>query len=125
MRSTRIIPLAALTLLALLGLSSLDAGRFGIPAAQAAGGCGPGFHRGPYGGCRPNVYGAPGAYGYRYGYRGGPVYGYRGGVRYGYRGGAVYRGGRVYGGRAVHGGRVGGYRGGYRGGGVRAGGFRR
>jgi hypothetical protein len=23
-------------------------------AANAAGGCGPGFHRGPYGGCRPN-----------------------------------------------------------------------
>jgi hypothetical protein len=26
----------------------------GISAADAAGGCGPGFHRGPYGGCRPN-----------------------------------------------------------------------
>lgn len=25
-----------------------------VGAAQAAGGCGPGFHRGPYGGCRPN-----------------------------------------------------------------------
>jgi hypothetical protein len=23
--------------------------------ADAAGGCGPGFHRGPYGGCRPNA----------------------------------------------------------------------
>ncbi|WP_454619612.1 GCG_CRPN prefix-to-repeats domain-containing protein [Bradyrhizobium cenepequi] len=23
-------------------------------SANAAGGCGPGFHRGPYGGCRPN-----------------------------------------------------------------------
>ena len=23
-----------------------------VPAAQAAQGCGPGFHRGPYGGCR-------------------------------------------------------------------------
>jgi hypothetical protein len=23
---------------------------------QVAGGCGPGFHRGPYGGCRPNRY---------------------------------------------------------------------
>ena len=23
-------------------------------AANAAGGCGPGFHRGPYGACRPN-----------------------------------------------------------------------
>ena len=26
----------------------------GFGAANAAGGCGPGFHRGPYGGCRPN-----------------------------------------------------------------------
>jgi hypothetical protein len=26
----------------------------GFSAAEAAGGCGPGFHRGPYGGCRPN-----------------------------------------------------------------------
>jgi hypothetical protein len=55
-----------------------------------AGGCGIGFHRGPYGGCRPN--GGYYAYGYRpyaYGYR--PyAYGYgfygrrcwwRGGVR--------------------------------------------
>jgi hypothetical protein len=25
-----------------------------VSAADAAGGCGPGFHRGPYGGCRPN-----------------------------------------------------------------------
>jgi hypothetical protein len=53
-----------------------------------AGGCGIGFHRGPYGGCRPN--GGYYAYGYRpyaYGYR---PYGYgfygrrcwwRGGVR--------------------------------------------
>ena len=24
------------------------------PVADAAGGCGPGFHRGPYGGCQPN-----------------------------------------------------------------------
>ena len=24
-------------------------------AANAAGGCGPGYHRGPYGGCRPNA----------------------------------------------------------------------
>jgi hypothetical protein len=30
-------------------------------AANAAGGCGPGWHRGPYGGCQPNraVYVAP------------------------------------------------------------------
>jgi len=26
----------------------------GFGAANAAQGCGPGFHRGPYGGCRPN-----------------------------------------------------------------------
>ena len=26
----------------------------GFSAADAAGGCGPGYHRGPYGGCRPN-----------------------------------------------------------------------
>jgi len=26
----------------------------GFGAANAAGGCGPGFHRGPYGGCRAN-----------------------------------------------------------------------
>ena len=26
----------------------------GFGSANAAGGCGPGFHRGPYGGCRPN-----------------------------------------------------------------------
>jgi hypothetical protein len=26
----------------------------GFSAANAAGGCGPGFHRGPYGECRPN-----------------------------------------------------------------------
>jgi hypothetical protein len=55
-----------------------------------AGGCGPGFHRGPYGGCRPNVVGYP-AIGYGGVYRGGAYYGrvYRGGV---YRRG-VYRGG--------------------------------
>jgi hypothetical protein len=26
----------------------------GLSSASAAGGCGPGWHRGPYGGCRPN-----------------------------------------------------------------------
>ncbi len=26
----------------------------GFGSANAEGGCGPGFHRGPYGGCRPN-----------------------------------------------------------------------
>jgi hypothetical protein len=39
------------TLFALVLVASTLAG-FG--AANAAGGCGPGFHRGPYGGCRPN-----------------------------------------------------------------------
>src|SRR5258708_38639062 len=36
----------------------------GFGAANAAGGCGPGMHRGPYGGCRVNggaLMGAPGA----------------------------------------------------------------
>jgi hypothetical protein len=35
-----------------------------VDGASAAGGCGPGFHRGPYGGCRPNrgpIVVAPGA----------------------------------------------------------------
>ena len=31
-----------------------------VAPADAAGGCGPGGHRGPYGGCRPN---GPGVYG--------------------------------------------------------------
>ncbi|APT33552.1 hypothetical protein MCBMB27_04261 [Methylobacterium phyllosphaerae] len=116
MKATRTISLAALTLAAMLGLPPIGSGGLGIAAAQAAGGCGPGFHRGPYGACRLNVSGAPGYYGPR----GGGVYGYRGGARYGYRGGAVYRGarvyrgGRVYGGRAVYGRRVGGFRGGFR-----------
>jgi len=39
------------TLFALVLLASTLAG---FSAANAAGGCGPGFHRGPYGGCRPN-----------------------------------------------------------------------
>jgi hypothetical protein len=69
-----------------------------------AGGCGPGFHRGPYGGCRPNIAGYP-AVGYGGVYRGGVYRGgvYRGGVYRGgvYRGGVyhrggVYRRGRVY-----------------------------
>jgi hypothetical protein len=57
-----------------------------------AGGCGIGFHRGPWGGCRPNGYYGyrPYAYGYRpyaygYGYRPYGFYGrrcwWRGGVR--------------------------------------------
>ncbi|MFE1598319.1 GCG_CRPN prefix-to-repeats domain-containing protein [Methylobacterium sp. ID0610] len=129
MTPLRLMLLAALTLGAWLGTGSLDQGRLGVATAQAAGGCGIGFHRGPYGGCRPNVYGgyygAPGYYGYRgggYGYRGGGVYGYRGGAVYG---GRAYRGGRVYGGRGVYGRRAGVYRGGgFRGGRAVAGGGR-
>jgi hypothetical protein len=84
-----------------------------------AGGCGIGFHRGPYGGCRPNGYygggvvvGAP-VYGY--GYHGG--YGvYRGGYGvyhggYGYHGGYAYR--RGYGYHGGYHGYHGGYHGGY------------
>jgi hypothetical protein len=92
---------------------ALDANPFSIlpvpnqssNVTPVAGGCGPGFHRGPYGGCRPNIAGYP-AVGYGGGvYRGGVYRGgvYRGGVyRRGvyrggvYRGGGVYRRGRVY-----------------------------
>jgi hypothetical protein len=74
-----------------------------------AGGCGLGFHRGPYGGCRPNIAGYP-AVGYGGGvYRGGV---YRGGV---YRGGVYHRGGVYRRGGGFHGGR-GGFRGGFHGG---------
>jgi hypothetical protein len=77
----------------------------GSNVTLVAGGCGLGFHRGPYGGCLPNGVGYP-AVGY-------PAVGYGGGV---YRGG-VYRGG-VY--------RGGVYRGGvYRGGVYRRGVYRR
>ncbi|TGD95349.1 GCG_CRPN prefix-to-repeats domain-containing protein [Methylobacterium nonmethylotrophicum] len=103
----------AVTFAVSLGMGMPEQGWITIGRAEAAGGCGPGFHRGPYGGCRPNVYGGYyGRPGY-YGYRGGAVYGYRRGGVYG------YRGGRVYGGRAVYGRRVGGFHGGraYRGGG--------
>lgn len=83
-RPSRLMTLFAVTFVALLGIGPLKQGRIGIGRAEAAGGCGLGFHRGPYGGCRPNGYG--GYYGRPgYGYRGGAVYGYRGGA-YGYRG---------------------------------------
>ena len=51
----------------------------GQPAiVLASGGCGIAFHRGPFGGCRPNFY--RGGYGYRgYGFRGG--YGFHRGFR--------------------------------------------
>lgn len=39
----------------LLAAAVLVAGTFvSFSAANAAGGCGPGWHRGPYGGCQPN-----------------------------------------------------------------------
>ena len=88
-----------------------------------AGGCGLGFHRGPYGGCRPNIAGYP-AVGYGGGvYRGGVYRGgvYRGGVYRGgvYHRGGVYRRGGVYhrGGVYRRGGGFYGGRGGFRGGG--------
>jgi hypothetical protein len=94
-----------------------------------AGGCGLGFHRGPYGGCRPNIAGYPvvgyGGGVYRGGvYRGGAYRGgvyrggvYRGGVYRGgvYRGGVYHRGGVYRRGGGFHGGR-GGFRGGFHGG---------
>ena len=38
-----------------LALISAGVALSAVTAAQAAGGCGLGFHRGPYGGCRPNL----------------------------------------------------------------------
>ncbi|WP_068080286.1 GCG_CRPN prefix-to-repeats domain-containing protein [Novosphingobium rosa] len=38
----------------LLAALALSASLAAITPAQAAGGCGRDFHRGPYGGCRPN-----------------------------------------------------------------------
>jgi hypothetical protein len=121
MRSKETVVLFALAFGTWLGLGTMEKGRIGVDTAEAAGGCGIGFHRGPYGGCRPNVYG---------GYYGAPGY-YRGGAVYGYRGGAVYGrrvyGGRVYGGRGVYARRAGGFAGGrgYHGGGFRGGRFHR
>ncbi|MFH6783310.1 MULTISPECIES: GCG_CRPN prefix-to-repeats domain-containing protein [Methylobacterium] len=79
---------------------------FGAAPAQAAQGCGPGFHRTVYGYCRRNYGGYYGAPGY---YRGG--YAYRGAYGRGGYGGRAYAG-RVYGGRA-YGGRAVVARGGY------------
>lgn len=80
---------------------------------RTAGGCGLGFHRGPYGGCRPN------GYGYGYGVVGVPAYGY-GGYGYGYPGGYGAYGwhGGAYGwhGGVYHGGAYGWHGGGYHGG---------
>jgi hypothetical protein len=73
MTSLRPIAFAALLLGAWLGMGSLEQGRIGFVSAEAAQGCGPGFHRGPSGYCRPNYYGGyygPRYYGYRRGYYG-------------------------------------------------------
>lgn len=87
-----------------------------LPASASAvtlvsGGCGIGFHRGPYGGCLPNGYGGAvvvGAPAYGYGYHGG--YGVHG--AYGYHGAyGVHRGYGYHGGYGVH--RGYGYHGGY------------
>jgi hypothetical protein len=113
---------------ALLGAAAAPAKAMPFPslADQApsaitltAGGCGIGFHRGPYGGCRPNGYG----YGvvsvpaYGYGYHGGYGYGYHGGYgAYGYHGGVYHGGAYGWHGGAYHGGAWHG--GGWHGGGV-------
>ena len=79
-----------------------------LPASAPAvtlvsGGCGVGFHRGPYGGCRPNGY-----YGGGVGVVGVPVYGYHGGYGY-HRGYGWHGGGYHYGYHGYHGGYHGGY----------------
>ena len=79
--------------IALAGLANAPAQAMEIaplPASAPAvtlvsGGCGIGFHRGPYGGCRPNGYGGVVVGAPAYGYRG--VYGVHG--AYGYHGGGM------------------------------------
>ena len=83
-----------MTLTKLLGVSALAALSL-ASAAQAAQGCGPGYHRGPYGGCRPNLGPGPVVVGPRLGV----FYGGRGwwdghrywGNRYRWHGGWRYR----------------------------------
>ena len=74
---------------AFLATSLMSAGAYAMPMAQpasntdiiaVAGGCGPGFHRGPYGGCRQN-YANPGAHACPRGYHIGPGGGCRGNGR--------------------------------------------
>ena len=80
-----------------LMIAALAAGTtlVGVSAANAAGGCGPGFHRGPYGGCRANYGPGPVLVGPVIGtYYGGRGYwdGHRyWGHRYGWHGGWRYR----------------------------------
>ena len=75
-----------------IALMSAGVALSAVPAAQAAQGCGPGFHRGPYDGCRPNFAPGPGpAFGVFYpgrGYWDGHRYW---GHRYRYGGGWRYR----------------------------------
>ena len=52
----------------------------GFSAANAAGGCGPGWHRGPFGGCRRN-WANPAAHACPRGYHVGPYGGCRGNGR--------------------------------------------
>ena len=68
---TTILAAAAASALLFVGVDAASAMTAGaIPLADDAqpsvtlvsGGCGPAFHRGPYGGCRPNF----GGYGYGY-----------------------------------------------------------
>lgn len=40
---------------ALIGLIAVGASVAAVSSANAADGCGPGFHRGPYGRCHPNL----------------------------------------------------------------------
>ena len=78
---TTILTTAAASLMLVGAVASADAmTATPLPMAQGApevtlvsGGCGPAFHRGPFGGCRPNFYG--GGYGYGYG----RPWGWRGG----------------------------------------------
>jgi hypothetical protein len=46
----------------LLGMVILASSLLAFSSAQAEGGCGWGFHRGPWGGCRANGGGGPGVY---------------------------------------------------------------
>jgi hypothetical protein len=39
----------------LLAVLAAGAAVTAVSPADARGGCGPGYHRGPYGGCRPNL----------------------------------------------------------------------
>ena len=62
MRRILIATLSAGALLTMAAVAQAMPFGKGAPSTDSgitlvAGGCGPGFHRGPYGGCRPNGYG--------------------------------------------------------------------